>query len=76
MSEVERLAAKTMELIFNEYIEYQKCDINITEFLVRRYNIIVKATYLNGLGIRPSEFLDTLGFDLIHEAEVIRDLVQ
>lgn len=75
MREVERLVADTMENIYNEYVRYTRGDININEFLVIRYNIIVRSTYLNHLNVRPSEFLDVLGFDLIHEAKVLHELL-
>ena len=71
---------KTMEKIFEVFVEYRKGNITIEEFLLKRFNIVFEEAYLNHLDdwmtFNSYQFLTELHFDLFHEAEVIRDLIK
>ncbi len=76
MKNYDELVSKTMGEIFEVFVEYQQGDIDINTFLQRRFNIVFEEAYIKNSDINPYEFLRKLGFDLFHEANVIRDLVK
>ena len=74
MKNYDVLVAETMVKIYNVFIEYQNDNIDINEFLLKRFNIVFEAAYMSGDDIHPYKFLTALHFDLFREAEILHEI--